>query len=530
MRSVRGNKDILIAGTYWGLYLLKKEQDGWKISAKIKGADLSSKTIFVEEETNAIWVANKEMGLFRLNLSKDFTKVIKQKCYNSPMLPAGSNVYIAKIGKETVIASKHGLFRYNRPQDCLKPYTSLEEKLAGKTSYSYIRQGRDNNLWYVYNGMLKICHLEEHGNGKTARQSRAYLNDYLLDDFESLSFIDGKRAIIGTEDGFALLNYSKVFDNEIEIMPQIRKVYSTNGSDSLIYGRSFVDHAQPLVVKYKNNSLRIEYSACNYSKTNPLLYSCRLVGSQSEKWSEYSTASTKEYTNLPEGKYVFEVRIISNGNIKPHIASLNITVLPPWYRSRWAYLLYVIMIVGLVYYAYFKYKESRRLLIEEKDKELSRQEEHYKSELELQDQNELIRSRMNVVRKNEMLQEIRKSAVSINSSITEENMVSVKRKVVRLINQIDTNIKHDGDLEAFQDSFDAVHHDFFQILNTRYPDLTNKDRVLCAYIKMNLLSKEIAPLLNISVRGVEIRRYRLRKKLGLDEKENLADFLQHLGN
>jgi FixJ family two-component response regulator len=109
-------------------------------------------------------------------------------------------------------------------------------------------------------------------------------------------------------------------------------------------------------------------------------------------------------------------------------------------------------------------------------------------------------------------------------------MVSVKRKVVRLINQIDTNIKHDGDLEAFQDSFDAVHHDFFQILNTRYPDLTNKDRVLCAYIKMNLLSKEIAPLLNISVRGVEIRRYRLRKKLGLDEKENLADFLQHLGN
>ncbi len=44
--------------------------------------------------------------------------------------------------------------------------------------------------------------------------------------------------------------------------------------------------------------------------------------------------------------------------------------------------------------------------------------------------------------------------------------------------------------------------------------------------KLNLLSKEIAPLLNISLRGVEISRYRLRKKLGLEEGENLAEFLQ----
>ena len=51
---------------------------------------------------------------------------------------------------------------------------------------------------------------------------------------------------------------------------------------------------------------------------------------------------------------------------------------------------------------------------------------------------------------------------------------------------------------------------------------------MCAYIKMNLMSKEIAPLLNISLRGVEIARYRLRKKLGLEEGENLAGFLQKL--
>ena len=52
--------------------------------------------------------------------------------------------------------------------------------------------------------------------------------------------------------------------------------------------------------------------------------------------------------------------------------------------------------------------------------------------------------------------------------------------------------------------------------------------MLCAYLRMNLMSKEIAPLLNISTRGVEISRYRLRRKLGLDEGASLSEFLQHL--
>lgn len=56
--------------------------------------------------------------------------------------------------------------------------------------------------------------------------------------------------------------------------------------------------------------------------------------------------------------------------------------------------------------------------------------------------------------------------------------------------------------------------------------MTHKEKLLCAYIKMNLLSKEIAPLMNVSLRGVEISRYRLRRKLGLEEGENLSEFLQ----
>jgi DNA-binding CsgD family transcriptional regulator len=143
----------------------------------------------------------------------------------------------------------------------------------------------------------------------------------------------------------------------------------------------------------------------------------------------------------------------------------------------------------------------------------------YKSE-------ELIRTTLNIVRKNEMLMGIKKEVLGISHSISEENLVSLRRKTLRLLGQIETNIEHDDDLQAFQSTFDSVYHDFFRKLEEAYPELNNKDKLLCAYIKMNLLSKEIAPLLNISLRGVEISRYRLRKKLGLEEGENLAEFLQ----
>ncbi len=155
--------------------------------------------------------------------------------------------------------------------------------------------------------------------------------------------------------------------------------------------------------------------------------------------------------------------------------------------------------------------------------------ENEKIRLELQSKSdELVRSRMNVVRKNEMLQEIKKTAVNISNSINEDNLSNIRRKVIRLIGQIDTNMEHDDDIEAFQTSFDAVHHDFLTTLGKQFPELTHKDKMLCVYLRINLLSKEIAPLMNISVRGVEISRYRLRKKLNLAEGTSLTDFLQHI--
>ena len=206
----------------------------------------------------------------------------------------------------------------------------------------------------------------------------------------------------------------------------------------------------------------------------------------------------------------------------------------------------MILILSSFYYSYLRYQKGRKRLIQLKDAEMNRQksvlekdinqkqkqiseleEEKLRNELNYKS-DELIKTTLNVVRKNEILQKIKKDAVNLSRTINDGNLSSIRRGMLRLINQIDINLEHDSDLDNFQNSFNAVHDDFFKKLDTQYPQLSYKDKMLCAYIKMSLMSKEIAPLLNISVRGVEINRYRLRKKLGLDEKANLAEFLQKI--
>ncbi|MFM8449201.1 MAG: helix-turn-helix transcriptional regulator, partial [Haliscomenobacter sp.] len=70
-----------------------------------------------------------------------------------------------------------------------------------------------------------------------------------------------------------------------------------------------------------------------------------------------------------------------------------------------------------------------------------------------------------------------------------------------------------------------VHAHFLRRLKERFPQITPKDQKLCAYLRLNLSSKEIAPLLGISVRSVEVSRYRLRRKLDLESEDNLTEFL-----
>jgi DNA-binding CsgD family transcriptional regulator len=149
-----------------------------------------------------------------------------------------------------------------------------------------------------------------------------------------------------------------------------------------------------------------------------------------------------------------------------------------------------------------------------------------KLEAEIQHKNnELASVAMHLVQKGELLGKVKDQMVKLKNAPGTEKDADDFKKIIRVISEED---KIDKQWQQFAKHFDTVHSDFLTILKSKYPNLSANELKLSAYLRMNLSTKEIAQLMNISVRGVEISRYRLRKKLEIPTEMNLFNFLLNL--
>ena len=127
---------------------------------------------------------------------------------------------------------------------------------------------------------------------------------------------------------------------------------------------------------------------------------------------------------------------------------------------------------------------------------------------------ELAISTMSIIKKNRVLNKIKKEL--------KKNRHPGNNTALELI---DSNLNDTKDWSFFEQAFNNADKDFLEKIKKSHPDLTPNDLRFCAYLRLNLSSKEIAPLLNISTKSVETKRYRLRKKLGLEHNSGLVNYI-----
>lgn len=330
--------------------------------------------------------------------------------------------------------------------------------------------------------------------------------------------------VINSNDGF--INYTisnekqiskiKVTLSEIKIKSKSESEYNWLSGNS---------------VSYNYNNIRFKFS----SNDSPNIeYRYKLIG-YDENYSSFSSKNVKEYTNLPEGKYTFEVYGKEENGIEETFSEFEFVVSPPFYRSNTAKTVYFLILIVFIFtlFSLVKY------LLKRKEKQLRhiQQEEilalekthkietlkHEKNILEdsiAHKQRELTNTTHNVVMKNNLLLEIK----AILETIKRNNEFKPS-EINKIFQLIDININNENDWLVFESYFSEIHQNFFDKLKKDFPDISSTDLKLCAYIKLNKSTKEIATLMNISIRGVETSRYRLRKKLGLDRNENIYDLL-----
>lgn len=543
-QPVMNHSDMMYVGVYNGIYLLSKVNGEWQVVCKIAGMSDSCR-LFEQETERLLWVFNAD-HVTRIELSEDLTRCTAQREYGvSEGFPSDHNMYISKIEGRIYFATPAGVYKYNVHKDVMEPCPDMNNLLSGSSVYLRLSEYH-NRLISLSPHEICIANLGTYKRGANTSIhpiQRSLIE--LVPGFESIIPLSDSLIVIPNEEGFALFNIPAVKQRQDHTHSlYIRNMYLSYPKDSLVYTANFLGEKPRPSISYARNSVRFEYGLSFFAMGDDIRFQYRL---NQGAWSDYTTVRTKEYSNLSEGDYTFEVKVIfPDGTASSdHIA---FKVLPPWYRSIPAYTCYIVLALLALWYLYrwddIRVKRKEKLAVVEKDKELHEMEKEYEEEKARQERQimqlekekleydlkhksqEMANLMINFVRKNEMLTEIKSEIAKVSAMLKGEGARESKQQLLLINSKIDANIQSDEVLKRIEDQFDLIHNNFMKRLHAKHPDLSNNERMMCAYLKMNLSTKEIAPLLNISVRGVETIRYRLRKKFGLEKREeSLMDYL-----
>ena len=496
---VPGRSDVLLQSTYTGLVVFRRNAAGrWQFAQKAGGFNEPLKKIAFDEK-GALWGVHPNKGLFRLRLSNDLQQVTEFKSFTrEDGLPTEFRLDLASLDGHLVINTGPIPFRIEQEADHPRFQALGNDFMRRK-----LLPGTGAEHFTVDSSGVRLHH----------DKGMLYFPLTLVPSFENIVALPEDRYLFCLENGFAILDKQLMSHSPSApaSVPVIRFVETTAGEPFLpVAGLSFA---------WGQNSLRFHFTAPFFERSPKFSW---LLEGFSSNWSPWQNSPEKEFTNLPPGKYTFRVRTDAG----EQEAVLFFRIRPPFYLSGWAAGFYILLTFS-IFWGIEKMNrrrmERQRLGLEdEKRAELARQRteaEREKLMLEVENKSrELSNAALNLIRKNEVLQRLKDDLAD------SQNDPRALHKIMRLI---DEHLEGDHDWEIFEESFNRVHDDFFKRLMHDYPDLTPGDMRLAAYLKMNLSSKEIAPLLNISVRGVENKRYRLRKKLGLSEDANLTEFIMN---
>jgi len=535
--------DKLIQGNYTGLAIFRKDAlDNWIFDHKVEGFGEPSR--YVEQDSKGqIWVSHAYKGIYKLTLSTDLKKVTSKVYYDSRYgLPGSYNVNVFDLDNRVVFTSDSGFYVYDDITDRFFKYTQLNKKLGTFATSSKIIKAIGKKYWFINQGRVALADLSVPGKLSIDTNRFSILNGQMVQHYETINRINASTYLISIDDGFVILNDGDaLLPNKISI-PQVLIRQVENITDKVYMISEDGSGINDIEIPYAQNNIRISYSL-PYYKQAKIKYQYYLEG-YAHQWSDWTQQSQKEFTNLDQGTYHFRVRAKINDQNVSSITSLTFIILPPWYAGKLAMLFYALLLALFYYLAryYYRFKLKRHQLhlhekLQHEKEEFLKQEaianeqhiisiknEQLQADLAGKSR-ELANSAMNLVYKNELLQKISEEILHLKDSSGKKLVGDQLRRIQKVI---DEGMNDERDWNIFEKSFNEAHENFFKKLKSDHPDLVPNDLKLCAYLRMNMSSKEMASLLNISLRGVEIRRYRLRKKLNLEHDKNLVEFLIEL--
>lgn len=533
--------NTIIAGRYNGISLFEFKNQQFISKGSLPNFSESARFLSVDNN-ETIWSSHPYRGVYKMEMKAGGDSAFH--LYTAKQgLPSALNNHVYEIKNRIVVGTEKGIYEYDSRLDSFLP-SAYFKPFFNNLSIRYLREDSSGNIWFIHEKNVGVVDLT---GPKPQVIYMPELNGKMVSGFEHIFPLNNKNVLIGAEKGFYHINYEKYKLNNHQLNVQIRSVKASGKNDSILFGGYFGEinevagQSQKDIpeIEYKLNSIHFEFSSTLFEQQSNLQYTYYLEGFD-KSWSEWSKKTEKDYTNLPAGSYSFYVKARNNLGNESKSTSYSFIIIPPWYRSPIAYFIYFLLVVLAIFTLYKlqhrrllsqqqqHLEEQRRLQylhqleLEKTEKEIIQlKNEKLESEIEFKN-SELASTAMHLVQKGELHTKIKSELLRLNKSSHNKEVIEDIKKIIRILGEEE---RMDEDWQQFAVHFDKVHSDFLVALKEIYPNLSSNELKLCAYLRMNLSSKEIAQLLNISLRGIEISRYRLRKKLQIPTETNLFQFL-----
>lgn len=535
---IKGKKNSFLASSYNGLFLIEKEKSNWVLKHPINGFEESTRDILPSDDPNTYWVCHGYKGVYRLVINAEYTRVESVEHFTTNNgFKSPFNINVVNYNGKIVFTTNNGIYTFNKKTKTFIPDKTLNSILNPSKNTRKLLYTK-NHTWFVQD--------DEPGYFNNNN-----VKEIIKAPFSNLkgTFNEGMECIIpnndytffGTKDGMFLYDIHK-FNNQ-NTFTSFSNIIYTKGNQ-----KQFAPINSSKNIELPNNSdiLRFEFSAPKIAPYTQMQYSYFLEGLD-DNWSSWSTNPFKEYTKLSRGQYIFKVKSKSNTGINGKEISYTFTVLPAWYQTNFAYLLYILLFCSIAFIIYKLIlkkieNEKRKTKLETlKDQKLIKLElEQLKLSIEkkkiTEDNNhlelDLIDKSKELANYTLLLSKRKEAFLELSNDLKQLKDIvknnESKNKIIQIFKKLNQNSIGDKYLEIFDVNFERVHLNFFKNLKQIDSSFSQRELRLCALIKMNLTNKEISHILNISDRGVETARYRIRKKLNLPSSESLSLFLENL--
>lgn len=529
VQELKYHPGVLLCSSYSRLFTLVHKDGQWQYGGAVRGFDLPSKTFEEDPASGEIWFSHYIRGLFRLTLNEAADSIVAVKYFDEKDgFPTNFNNIPSVVDGRIIFSTEGGFYDFDPETQKAVHNKALNGKFTGTPRVVSIYKTKEGTSYYSSGIMQAVGYINEAGSPVLDSLTLRSLVGRRPLGFDCICSPSPGTFIINTEEGFSQINLnemeklgtapSKVYIKNIKALKQEEE-------ETVYYSRQNNAGKRILKLPWALNSISIDFICPAYIHDEQYEYSYMLKNYDKE-FSHFSNTTSKEYTKLPNGKYVFQIVAKDRYSSDSSSDSIEIIIAAPWFKTVYAYigyfLIFILFILGCLYLA------KRIYLMKAREINRRNAEEMQKKELELELEHkaqDIANSTMNVIRKNEILLEIDSNLQKAADYISEDRNKSL-RIISKIRYSIKDSIEHDDDWQKFRTNFDLAYSDYLKRLSTAYPSLSTGDQKLCAYLKMGLSSKDMAPLMNMTVRSVEMSRYRLRKKLGMERDDNLVGFLQ----